>query len=435
MSAAPTAARTRTLILGGAVSGRAAARLAVRLDHDVIVYDRDEAAVADLGLGVAAVGGEWDRRLLRDRDLVVTSPGIPQDASPIVDSLAAGIRFISEMEFGFQHLDSTCVAVTGTNGKTTVTATAAAMLDASGYDAIAAGNIGLALSDVAGAGHQVVVVEASSFQLRFIDTFHPVAAAILNIAPDHLDWHGSLSAYAAAKRRIGENQDPGDIIVYDADDAAAAAAVAGFAARPIPVSGSRRPPTGNGPEGDELRIGDVSVPRPALDNAFTMDLTAAATLAQHLGASPEAIGSVIAGFVTEVHRRTVIGEWGGVAWINDSKATNPHAALCAAAAYESVVLIAGGRNKGLDLTALAQAPSVRILIALGEATDELRAATPPDRFYPADSLAHAVAVADEMAVAGDTVLLAPGCASFDMFADYRERGRIFTALVSQRKGT
>jgi UDP-N-acetylmuramoylalanine--D-glutamate ligase len=435
MSAAPTSARTRTLILGGAVSGRAAARLAVRLDHDVIVYDRDEAAVADLGPDVAAVGGPWDRRLLIDRDLVVTSPGIPQDALPIVDCLATGIRFISEMEFGFQHLGSTCVAVTGTNGKTTVTATAAAMLDASGYDAIAAGNIGLALSDVAGAGHQVVVVEASSFQLQFIDTFHPAAAAILNIAPDHLDWHGSLSAYTATKRRIGENQDPGDIIVFDADDAPAAAAVAGLPARPIPVSGNRRPPTGNGPEGDELHIGDVSVPRPALDNAFTMDLTAAATLAQHMGASPEAIEKVIAGFSTEVHRRTVIGEWGGVAWINDSKATNPHAALAAAAAYQSVVLIAGGRNKGLDLTALAQAPSVRILIALGEATDELRAATPPDKFYQADSLAHAVAVADEMAIAGDTVLLAPGCASFDMFDDYRERGRIFTTLVSKKKGT
>lgn len=433
MSHAPTFAPTRTLILGGAVSGRAAARLAQRLGHDVIVYDQDESAVADLELDVAAVAGDWDRRLLNDRDLVVTSPGIPQDAPPIVDSLAAGIQFISEMEFGYQHLGSPCVAVTGTNGKTTVTSSVAAMLDASGYDAIAAGNIGLALSDVAGAGHQVIVVEASSFQLQFVDTFHPSAAAILNIAPDHLDWHGSLPAYAAAKRRIGENQDPGDIIVFDADDAPAAAAVAGLPARAVPVSGNRRPMGGNGPAGDELHIGEVALPRPALDNAFTMDLTAAATLAQHMGASPEAIEKVIAGFATEMHRRTVIGEWDGVTWINDSKATNPHAAVAAVAAYESVVLIAGGRNKGLDLAPLAQAPSVRILIALGEASDELRLASPPERFHLADSLAHAVALADGFAVAGDTVLLAPGCASFDMFHDYGERGRVFTALVSERK--
>jgi UDP-N-acetylmuramoylalanine--D-glutamate ligase len=426
---------SRTLVLGGAVSGRAAARLARRLGHDVVLYDRDENAFADLDIDVVTVGGNWDRRLLRDRDLVVTSPGIPMDAPPIVDSLDAGIRFISEMEFGYQYVGAPCVAVTGTNGKTTVTAAVAAMLDGSGRDTIAAGNIGLALSDVAGSGHEVVVIEASSFQLQFVETFHPTAAAILNIAPDHLDWHGSLAAYAAAKRRIGENQDAGDIIVFDADDAPAAAAVAGLPARPVPVSGSRRPVGGNGPEGDELHIGEVVLPRPDLDNAFTMDLTAAATLARHMGASREAIDKVIAGFTTEIHRRTVIGEWDGVAWINDSKATNPHSAMAAAAAYESVVLIAGGRNKGLDLAPLAQAPSVRILIAVGEASAELAAASPPGRFHQADSMVHAVALADGLAVAGDTVLLAPGCASFDMFQDYGERGRVFTDLVSKRKGS
>ncbi len=425
----------RTLILGAAVSGRAAARLARRLGHDVVLYDRDESAIAGLSLDVVTVGGEWDRRLLAGRNLVVTSPGIPQGAAPIVDTLAAGIELISEMEFGYRHLESPCVAVTGTNGKTTVTAAAAAMLDAGGYDAMAAGNIGVALSDLADAGHQVVVVEASSFQLRFVDTFHPRAAAILNIAPDHLDWHGSLAAYTAAKRRIGENQVAGDIVVFDADDEPAVAAVVGLPARAIPVSGNRRPDGGNGPEGDVLHIGEVTVPRPALDNAFTMDLTAAATLAHHMGASAEAIDTVISSFTTETHRRTVIGRWDGVAWINDSKATNPHAAVAAAAAYRSVILIAGGRNKGLDLTPLAQVPTVRAIIALGEASRELAAATPPEKFHQADSLADAVALADDLATAGDTVLLAPGCASFDMFRDYRERGRVFTALVIERKGS
>ena len=423
---------SRILVLGAAVSGRAAARLAIRLGHDVAVYDADPTAVRDLELA-EVVGGSWRPAILAGRDLVVTSPGIPQHAAPIVDSLAAGVEFISEMEFAFRHLDSPCVAVTGTNGKTTVTTVTADMLAASGINAVAAGNIGLALSDVAGAGHDVVVVEASSFQLEYTKVFHPVAAAILNIAPDHLDWHGSEAGYAAAKRRIGEQQAADDIIVFDADDPGATAVVAGLPARQIPVSGLRRPEGGNGPSGHWLHIGEHPLSRPQLDAAFTMDMTAAATLADHFGATQAALDKVIATFTPETHRRTVVGTWAGVTWVNDSKATNPHAALAAARAYPSVVLIAGGRNKNLDLSALPAVPQVRAVIGLGEASDDLAAATEPERFHSAASLEHAVAIADDLADPGDTVLLAPGCASFDMFADYKERGRVFTDLVRARK--
>lgn len=423
---------SRTLILGAGVSGRAAARLANRLGHEVTVYDRDETAAAAIE-GAAIRSGPWDADALAGQDLVVTSPGIPEGAAPVVDSLASGVEFISEMEFGFRHLAAPCAAVTGTNGKTTVTTATADMLLADGFDAVAAGNIGLALSDTAGAGHDVVVVEASSFQLQYIDRFHPRAAAILNIAPDHLDWHSSIAGYAAAKRRIGERQTREDIIVFDIDDAGAKAAVAGLPGRHVPVSGSHRPPGGNGPDGSVLYIGELELARPKLDAAYTMDIAAAATLARHMGAGGDAIAATIAKFTTVTHRRTEIGTWDGVQWINDSKATNPHAALAAVRGYPSVILIAGGRNKGLDLSQLPVQPSVRAVIGIGEASPELAAAA-PGKFHEAASLDQAVALADDLASSGDTVLLAPGCASFDMFDDYTERGRRFTELVLERKG-
>jgi len=423
---------TRTLILGAAVSGKAAAALARRLGQEVTVYDRDPAALGGVDAHSSA-SGEWNSALLSGQDLVVSSPGFPEWAPPVQAAVAADVELVSEMEFAYRELTAAVVAVTGTNGKTTTTTAAADMLIASGVDAVAAGNIGLALSDVVGSGHEVVVVEASSFQLRFISRFHPRAAAVLNVSPDHLDWHGSAEAYLAAKRRIGERQLPDDIIVFDADDPGATAAVAGLPATPIAVSGQRRPAGGNGPHGEVLHIGDMEIPRPALDAAFMMDMVAAGTLAQHMGASATGIEKIVTGFTPVTHRRTLVGTWGGVSWVNDSKATNPHAAIAAAGAYPSVVLIAGGRNKGLDLAPLAAVDSVRALIAIGEAQPELAAATAPDRLHLADSMKEAVAIADAIAVAGDTVLLAPGCASFDLFDDYQHRGRAFTDLVRSRK--
>ena len=201
----------------------------------------------------------------------------------------------------------------------------------------------------------MIVIEASSFQLRFIEDFHPAAAAILNIAPDHLDWHRGMDEYVASKQRIFENQTEDDILVYDADDAGASAAVVPARARCVPVSGRRVPDGGYGPDGEELVTASGRIPRPDLDQAYTMDLVAAATIADHLGATRDGIAATAATFQPGMHRRPVVGKWDGVTWVNDSKATNPHAAIAAAAAFQSVVLIAGGRNKGLDLAPLAQA--------------------------------------------------------------------------------
>ncbi len=421
------------LVLGGAVSGRAAVRLAVRLGHDVVVHDRDPTALA--GIDAAAVhAGEWDDAALRGVDLAVTSPGLPERSPAVQAVLTSGVPLISELEFAAQHAVAPYVAITGTNGKTTVTEATAAMLQAGGVRSVAAGNVGLAFSDVALEPYDCFAVEASSFQLRFIEHFHPRAAAILNVAPDHLDWHGDFAAYAAAKGRIAENQTAADTLVFGADDPVATELAAAAPSRTIPVAGDRRPPGGNGPEGDRLIIGRQQFPRPALDAVWLFDLVAAASLADAVGAAPDGIAQALTTFRPGRHRRTVVAQAAGVTWINDSKATNPHAAMASAGAYESVVLIAGGRNKGLDLAPLVAVPTVRHVIALGEAAPELARTGGRERVTVVADMDEAVAAAAAMAQPGDTVLLAPGCASFDMFESYGERGDAFTALVTERVG-
>jgi UDP-N-acetylmuramoylalanine--D-glutamate ligase len=425
----------RFLIVGTEVSGRAALRLLAGRGHEVSMYDIRPGAASDL-IGRAEVhAGAWEPEFLEGISTVVTSPGVPEHAEPLRDALAAGLPVWSELELGFRHLDAVPVAaVTGTNGKTTVTSLAAGMLQASGIRAAAVGNIGDPLCDAVDVGWEALVIEASSFQLRFIDSFHAEAAVLLNVAPDHLDWHGSFEAYRAAKSRIWERQHAGDALAYDVDDPEASRLVAGAPSRLVPVSGTHRPPGGLGPEagaldlnGAVIDLGDL----PSADAAFVVDVAAAAVVAGRLGAEPEAIVRAACSFLPAAHRREVVGEWNGVTWVDDSKATNPHAALAAIRAHGPVVLVAGGRNKGLDLGPIAEEPNVRYVIGLGEAGPEV-VARAAQGMVAAD-LDEAVALADEAARAGDTVLLAPGCASFDMFDSYADRGERFAAAVRSRK--
>ena len=363
----------KALVLGAAVSGNPAARLLSRLGVEADIYDRRPDPLALLredGYGVHS--GEWNARHLREVDLVVTSPGVPEHAAPIQDALAAGIPVWSEIELGARNLAVPIVAVTGTNGKTTVTRLVTEMLTASGLAAASAGNIGDPLTGLVLAGMDetvhwdVVVVEASSFQLRFIDEFHPAVAVILNVAPDHLDWHGTFDAYLAAKANIWRNQTGDDVIVFDAADPGAQRAVTGASSRAIEVKG---------------------------EDPYELDVAAAAAAARAAGATDEGIEAAVARFEPDPHRRTVVGEWGGVTWVDDSKATNPHAAVASAAAYDSVVLIAGGRNKGLDLAPLPHVATVRHTFAIGEAAAEL-AASGGDRVTELSTLEDAVAVRD-----------------------------------------
>ena len=419
----------KVLVLGAAVSGRAALDLARRLGHLTAVYDRRSEAVAAL-VGHETHSGTWHPGLLRGVELVVTSPGFPETSEPIRDTLAAGIPLLSELEFAARHLDAPYLAVTGTNGKTTVVETAAAMLAAAGRRTVAAGNVGLALSSVVGEPWDVVVVEASSFQLRFVDGFRPLAAGITNVAPDHLDLHPDLAAYRAAKARIFERMGPDDPVAYDVDDPGAATLVADAPVRLVPVSGRRPLDDGVGVVEGRLDFGGRRVEASTTDPSFLVDLALAGALALEAGAGLDAVAEVAAAFEPGAHRRRLVAEIDGVRWVDDSKATNPHAAVAAARSFSSVILLAGGRNKGLDLTPLASIDSVRRIVAFGEAAAELAALDAP--VDPVADLEEAVARAAELARPGDTVLLAPGCASFDAFPSYAARGARFAELVEGR---
>lgn len=424
--------------MGGAVSGQGAARLARRLGQQVLIYDRDLAQLEPLMRdGFAVVDGDWQPELLNGIDLVVVSPGFPEWSPPVRDAITSGAQLVSELEFAAGQLRAPLVAVTGTNGKTTVTALIHDMCTRSGLKAAAAGNIGTALSEVVGEAWDLVVAEASSFQLRFSPTLHPKVAVLLNLAPDHLDWHGSFEAYAAAKCRIFANQGPDDLLVFDVDDAEATRRVEAASCRRVGVSGRHRG-VGEGPGPAQGRLvwsPEVAVELkalPDLDPAFLVDLVAAGVAALEMGATGDGVIAAALDFKGTPHRRQLIGRWQQVAWVNDSKATNPHAATAAAAAFPSVVLIAGGRNKGLDLAPLLAVASVRRVVAIGEAANELTRLDPEVRV--AASMEEAVALAAELAQPGDTVLLAPACASFDMFDSYAARGEAFRAAVLRLHG-
>jgi UDP-N-acetylmuramoylalanine--D-glutamate ligase len=423
----------RLLVLGAGVSGVAVAGLARRHGHVVTVYDESRVMPGPLlELGVGVVSGGWEAALLDGVDLVVASPGFSERSLPVVETLELGIPIWSELEYAWRLLeDRPVVAVTGTNGKTTVTRLTATMLAESGIATVAAGNIGTALSDVVEEEWEVAVVEASSFQLRFIDRFHPPSAALLNLASDHLDWHGSPQAYASAKARIFERQTTGDLLVFDADDPGASAAVRRAVATLHPVSASHHPEGGSGVEAGELVLPALKVPVDDLgsaDPAHVVDMAAAAVLALDRGAGPDAVLATLRGFRPAAHRRAVVGTVKGVTYVDDSKATNPHAALAALAAYPSVVLIAGGLSKGLDLTPLARSDNLVALVGIGTSGPELARAA-GDMGHTAGSMDEAVDLAAALAGPGDTVLLAPGAASFDQFHSYAERGDSFVSAV------
>ena len=426
---------SRLLVLGAGVSGLAAARLARSLGMTVTLYD-ETPSLSGLEQGFAVSDGSWDPTMLHGVDLVVSSPGFSERSLPVVETLESGLPLWSEIEFAFRHIEAPVVAITGTNGKTTVTEATSAMLDASGIDAPATGNIGSPLSDFAETRYDALVVEVSSFQLRFIEEFHPVAAAVTNVAEDHLDWHGSPEAYRRAKARIYENQGPGDLLVYDADDPGATRLVADARSELFPVSGTMRPPDGGGPDDGRLVVGDFSVDMADLgssDPSHIANLAIATALALRMGASASGVASTIASYTPGRHRRRRIATVSGVDWVDDSKATNPHAALASIRAHGDVILIAGGLAKGLDVTPLADEPNVRLLLGIGESGPDLVAAA-GERGRLAGTLEVAVEMASQAAGEGETVLLAPGCASFDQFESYAARGDRFAELVAERTG-
>lgn len=423
---------TRVLVLGAGVSGLAAARLATTEGMSVTIFDANPSSEA-LASGLALATGPWDHLLLTGVDLVIASPGFPERSRPVVETLESGVEIWSEIEFASRHISAPLAAITGTNGKTTVTEATASMLSASGIQAPAAGNIGEPLSDFSVGKYDAIVVETSSFQLRFIDQFHPVAAAITNVAVDHLDWHGSPGAYASAKRNIYRNQTDTDLLVYDVDDQGASELAADAPGELFPVSGHDLPEGGGGVDGGRLVVGDISIDIASLtssDPVHLVNLASAAALASWFGASPEAVADVARDFRAGNHRRQIVAETGGVKWVDDSKATNPHAAVASIRSHESVILIAGGLAKGTDVASMADEPNLKAVLGIGQDGEAITAAAGAIGEY-VETLEIAAAKAASMAVPGDTVLLAPGCASFDQFENYSERGEVFRQLATR----
>jgi UDP-N-acetylmuramoylalanine--D-glutamate ligase len=437
------------LVAGLGRSGRAAARHLADAGAEVLASDdAPDLEVGELAaFGVKTHLGPGGPELLEGRALLVVAPGLPEAHPLIQAAVAAGVPVWSEIELAARVSAMPLVGVTGTNGKTTTTELAAAMLTASGRHALAAGNVGLPLIDAVLERHppEAVVVELSSFQLRFTWTLRLRAGAWLNFAADHLDWHPDLAAYADAKARIWANQGPDDWSLYDPDDPVVAAHAGALPGIPVPFSTGRAAPGGlgleagvalsriPGHEGGLWRAAALRLPgRHNLANAI-----AASGVAMALGAHPAGMARAVAAFRAGPHRLAAVGEVRGVSFVNDSKATNPHAAARALAAFPRVVWVAGGRNKGLDFGQLVGGALDRLVgvVLLGEAADELAAALElagyPGPVVRAASIGEAVTVGFGLAEEGDTVLLAPACASQDMFADYAERGAAFEAAVGR----
>ncbi|HJQ83911.1 MAG TPA: UDP-N-acetylmuramoyl-L-alanine--D-glutamate ligase, partial [Candidatus Binatia bacterium] len=374
-------------------------------------------------------------------ELVVPSPGVPRDAPLLAGALRRGIPIRSEIELAFRLLDCPVVAITGTNGKSTTTSVVGLALTRAGRRTFTGGNLGTPLVSAVPQAPEVAVAEVSSFQLEWVERFRPRVGCILNVTPDHLDRHGTFAEYRATKARLFAAQEAGDFAVANRDDPEAWGAVAGVRARIVsfgaePVACGAF--AGEGfvglrlPDGDEERY---PLGRTRLGGRHNVEnLLAAVTVARLAGAPPAAVQAAIDEAEPLPHRLARVAERGGVSWWDDSKATNVGAAAKSVAAFANpVVLLAGGVDKGggYDALALAAAGKVRLALLFGAARERIAAALGAAGVAVelVRTLEDAVARAAEAAVAGDAVVLAPACASFDMFADYVARGRAFRAAV------
>jgi UDP-N-acetylmuramoylalanine--D-glutamate ligase len=406
--------------LGLARSGEAAAFALARRGVAVVGVDRRQDL--DAGrlrrAGVEVVLGADDPALLDGVDLLVKSPGVPTETPLVVAARERGVPVWSEVELGARILPNPLLGVTGTNGKTTTSELLGAVFEADGREAVVAGNVGRPLTGLDGRvpDEAWIVCELSSFQLEDVETLRPRIAVLLNLEPDHLDRHGTLEAYRAAKLRVFENQGEGDVAVVPR----------GFG--PVPGKARRV----------EFAANDALPAKPLLRGPHNREnAAAAAAAARAAGIGDEAIARGLRGFEGVDHRLELVAQIDGVAYVNDSKATNVAAARRALVAYdeEPLHLILGGSLKGESYEGLVDAigPNVRRAYLIGQAADAIasvldRAGIAYERSGDLETAVHTAAAEAEP---GDVVLLSPACASYDQFRDFEERGERFKALVRE----
>jgi UDP-N-acetylmuramoylalanine--D-glutamate ligase len=444
------------LVCGAGVAGTSATRVLLARRARVLLADRDTStAVADLvRAGAVYIGSP--QQMPAGVDLVVTSPGWRPDHPLLIDALARGIEVLGEVEFAWRLRGPAAppwLAVTGTNGKTTTARMLESILQVSGARALAVGNVGVPIIDavVTEPPYDVLAVEVSSFQLYWSSSITPAAGALLNLAPDHLDWHGSMEAYAAAKTRIWA----GWLAIGNADDPRVAELLRS-AETPTKVTFTLGPP-GPGQLGvvdgmltDRAFGGAAERPLPLVAAASirppgahnVANALAAAALARAHGVSAEVVAAGLQAFRPDPHRNEFVATRAGVDYVDDSKATNAHAALASLTAYQPVVWIGGGQLKGtvVDELVASVAGRLRGVVLLGEDREAiaqaLRRHAPDVRVVEVirtddGAMTEVVAAAAGLARPGDTVLLAPAAASYDMFRGYAARGEAFATAARE----
>jgi UDP-N-acetylmuramoylalanine--D-glutamate ligase len=438
----------RVLVVGLARTGVATALFCA--GHNAIVTATDlrpekEVAEAAAKLRQAGVqlefGGHRDKTFLA-QDLIIPSPGVPADDLFLLKARAKGITVWSEVELAYRFMNGKLIGITGSNGKTTTTTLVYHILKSAGVDAILAGNVGTPLiSQVAQMKREsVAVVELSSFQLELIETFRPNMGALLNISPDHLDRHKTMEAYGAAKARLFENQTELDAAILNGDDAATLK----FAPKkPQVYRFSRKSVVERGAcvRAQEIVFIDHGKPEIVLEidriplvGAHNLEnVLAAVTMARLAGVDTKDIAQGVESFAGVEHRLEFVAEVRGVRYYNDSKATNVDATLKALDAFRGrVLIILGGKDKGSDYTVLQGPLQEKAILALliGAAADKIASQIAGSvAIERAETMRRAVETAARTAQPGDTVLLAPACASFDQFQNYEERGTIFKEFV------
>jgi len=450
MSASIELRNKRVLVIGLARTGVATALFCASRGARVTATDaRTEKELSDavLVLGKAGVVlelGGHRQELILDAGLIIPSPGVPADAPLLQFARSKGVTIWSEIELAYRFLKGRLIGITGSNGKTTTTSLIEHILRSAGFSTILAGNIGTPLISCVEKSSEktVAVAELSSFQLELIEKLRPNISVFLNLTPDHLDRHHTLESYGAAKARIFQNQGESDSAVLNADDpgttpyAPAKPQVFWFSRKQRVAQGAfvkeseilfRR----EGTEEAILKLADIP-----LAGAHNVENVLAAVAATKLaGAESAAIAKGVRSFAGVEHRLEFVAEIGGVRFYNDSKATNVDATLKALDAFPGrILIILGGKDKGSDYTVLQAPLRERAILALliGVAADKIEKQIAGSvAIEQAGTLERAVETAAHAARAGDVVLLAPACASFDQFQNYEHRGRVFKELVHQ----
>ncbi len=443
---------SRALVVGLARSGVAASRLLLHHGCQVRGVDRRraeevESAARELqDLGVEVRFGSTDPRDLEGRNLVVASPGVPLDLPLFTEAERRGIPIVAEVELGFAVARAPIVAVTGTNGKSTTVELLGAIGRAAGRKTEVLGNIGVALSEKAESVPEdgLLVVEISSFQLEACSRFHPRVGVLLNVTPDHLDRHGSMERYAGLKARLFQFQDESEFRVQPLGDARIELLLRPMKSHPLWFGFAD--PTGDGvwldggslryrysgKTGTLLKRDEAILPGP--HNTENMAAASAAALA--VGVPERAIGKALREFHGLPHRLAAVADIDGVRYVNDSKATNVDALRRALESFtEPITLIAGGRDKNGDFVSIRPLvmERVRYVVTVGEAASKIEQSWPDVAHERAGTLEEAVLTARTRTAPGGVVLLSPGCASYDMFRNFEERGARFEAAVLELK--